>query len=58
MMSASVRETLGYVYLVTNQGTLALGRTTFSNAVWKAAELLARGDPEGATVAGFPQCRK
>ena len=44
MMSASVRETLGYVYLVTNQGTLALGRTTFSNAVWKAAELLARGE--------------
>ena len=38
MMSASVRETLGYVYLVTNQGTLALGRTTFSNAVWEASK--------------------
>jgi hypothetical protein len=27
----------GYVYLVTNQGTLALGRTGFSAAVWEAA---------------------
>ena len=30
------RSPLGYVYLVTNQGTLALGHTTFSNApVWQ-----------------------
>ena len=29
---------IGYVYLVTNQGTLALGHTTFSNAVWKASK--------------------
>ena len=27
---------LNYVYLVTNQGTLALGRTGFSHAVWDA----------------------
>jgi hypothetical protein len=27
----------GYVYLVTNQGTLALGRTAFGAAVWNAA---------------------
>jgi hypothetical protein len=26
----------GYIYLVTNQGTLALGRTAFSAAVWNA----------------------
>ena len=32
------RSPLGYVYLVTNQGTLALGRTTFSNAVWEASK--------------------
>ena len=31
------RSPTGYVYLVTNQGTLALGRTTLSAAVWKAA---------------------
>jgi hypothetical protein len=31
------RSPNGYVYLVTNQGTLALGRTTFSAAVWEAA---------------------
>ena len=30
--------THGYVYLVTNQGTLALGRTDFSAAVWKASK--------------------
>ena len=30
--------TAGYVYLVTNQGTLALGRTEFSSAVWAAGE--------------------
>jgi hypothetical protein len=31
------RSPTGYVYVVTNQGTLALGRTTFSAAVWEAA---------------------
>jgi hypothetical protein len=32
------RSPLGYVYLVTNQGTLALGRSTFSKAVWEASK--------------------
>ncbi|HWI01051.1 MAG TPA: hypothetical protein VNT27_12035 [Propionibacteriaceae bacterium] len=27
----------GYIYLVSNQGTLALGRTPFSAAIWEAA---------------------
>ncbi|HEV2931003.1 MAG TPA: HNH endonuclease, partial [Propionibacteriaceae bacterium] len=31
------RSPQGYVYLVTNQGTLALGRNDFSRAVWSAA---------------------
>ena len=31
------RSPIGYIYLVTNQGTLALGRTNFSTAVWKAS---------------------
>jgi hypothetical protein len=31
------RSPTGYVYLVSNQGTLALGRTAFSAAVWNAA---------------------
>ena len=31
------RSPTGYVYLVTNQGTLALGRTNFSAAVWQAS---------------------
>jgi hypothetical protein len=31
------RSPCGYVYLVTNQGTLALGRTDFSAAVWEAS---------------------
>jgi hypothetical protein len=31
------RSPCGYIYLVTNQGTLALGRTAFSAAVWDAA---------------------
>src|SRR5829696_8178486 len=31
------RSPIGYVYLVTNQGTLALGRTHFSNTVWQAS---------------------
>jgi hypothetical protein len=31
------RSPTGYVYLVTNQGTLPLGRTTFSAAVWRAS---------------------
>jgi hypothetical protein len=32
-----IRSPLGYVYLVTNQGTLGLGRTPFSAAVWEAS---------------------
>jgi hypothetical protein len=32
------RSPTGYIYLVTNQGTLALGRTAFSAAVWQASE--------------------
>ncbi|HJY43512.1 MAG TPA: hypothetical protein VJ301_02760, partial [Propionibacteriaceae bacterium] len=32
------RSPIGYVYLVTNQGTLALGRTDFSAAVWEASK--------------------
>jgi hypothetical protein len=32
------RSPIGYIYLVTNQGTLALGRTDFSAAVWEAAK--------------------
>ena len=31
------RSPTGYIYLVTNQGTLALGRTPFSAAVWEAS---------------------
>jgi len=31
------RSPNGYLWLVTNQGTLALGRTAFSAAVWQAA---------------------
>ena len=31
------RSPIGHVYLVTNQGTLALGRTNFSAAVWQAS---------------------
>jgi len=31
------RSPYGFVYLVTNQGTLALGRTDFSAAVWEAS---------------------
>ena len=31
------RSPAGYIYLVTNQGTLALGRTNFSAAVWQAS---------------------
>jgi hypothetical protein len=30
------RSPSGYLWLVTNQGTLALGRTAFSRAVWEA----------------------
>jgi hypothetical protein len=33
------RSPTGYIYLVTNQGTLALGRTAFSAAVWNVAAL-------------------
>jgi hypothetical protein len=32
------RSPCGYIYLVTNQGTLALGRTNFSAAVWEASK--------------------
>jgi hypothetical protein len=32
------RSPIGYIYLVTNQGTLALGRTDFSAAVWRASK--------------------
>jgi hypothetical protein len=32
------RSPAGYVYLVTNQGTLTLGRTAFSDAIWQAAK--------------------
>ena len=39
------RSPQGYVYLVTNQGTLALGRSEFSRAVWSAAQ------PQPETVA-------
>jgi Domain of unknown function (DUF222) len=38
------RSPTGYIYLVTNQGTLALGRTTFSAAVWQASK------PEPAAI--------
>ena len=31
------RSPLGYHYLVTNQGTLPLGRTPFAQAIWRAA---------------------
>ena len=31
------RSPYGFVYLVTNQGTLALGRTDFSAAIWEAS---------------------
>jgi hypothetical protein len=33
-----LRSPVGYVYLVTNQGTLALGRTPFSAAIWEASK--------------------
>ena len=33
------RSPCGYVYLVTNQGTLALGRTEFSRTVWNAVQI-------------------
>jgi hypothetical protein len=32
------RSPIGYVYLVTDQGTIALGRTEFSDAVWQASK--------------------
>jgi hypothetical protein len=32
------RSPCGYVYIVTNQGTLALGLTDFSAAVWEASK--------------------
>jgi hypothetical protein len=32
------RSPIGYIYLVTNQGTLALGRTDFSAAIWHASK--------------------
>ena len=39
------RSPTGHVYLVTNQGTLALGRTDYSAAVWQASK------PKPATIA-------
>ena len=39
------RSPQGYVYLVTNQGTLALGRTDFSAAVWTAAQPVRQAVP-------------
>jgi hypothetical protein len=36
------RSPTGYIYIVTNQGTLALGRTSFSAAVWQASKPLVR----------------
>jgi hypothetical protein len=39
------RSPCGHIYLVTNQGTLALGRTDFSAAVWEASK------PKPATIA-------
>ena len=38
------RSPTGYIYIVTNQGTLALGRTDFSAAVWEA------GAPKPAAI--------
>jgi hypothetical protein len=38
------RSPNGYLWLVTNQGTLALGRTAFSAAVWDA------GAPKPAAI--------
>ena len=32
------RSPTGYIYLVTNQGTLSLGRTPFSAAIWDASK--------------------
>ena len=48
------RSPTGYVYLVTNQGTLTLGRTDFSAAVWAAAK------PTGSRLQGgdFGECRR
>jgi hypothetical protein len=39
------RSPTGYIYLVTNQGTLPLGRNSFSAAVWQAST------PKPATIA-------
>jgi hypothetical protein len=39
------RSPVGYVYIVTNQGTLALGRTAFSAAVWDASKPQPRAIP-------------
>ena len=38
------RSPIGYIYLVTNQGTLALGQTDFSAAIWQASK------PKPATI--------
>jgi hypothetical protein len=42
------RSPTGYVYLVTNQGTLSLGRTAFSAAVWNAAA------PKPSAISALP----
>jgi hypothetical protein len=39
------RSPQGYVYVVTNQGTLALGRTGFADAVWNAAQSTSEAVP-------------
>ena len=41
------RSPRGYLYLVTNQGTLPLGRTPFAQAIWRAAT-----DPPDTVAAG------
>ena len=44
-----IRSPIGYVNLVTNQGTLGLGHTPFSAAVWEASKpSQAQSDTSGA----------
>jgi hypothetical protein len=38
------RSPTGYIYLVTNQGILALGRRPFSAAIWEASKPKATAD--------------
>jgi hypothetical protein len=49
------RSPTGFVYIVTNQGTLALGRTAFSDAVWEASygrSAPVRSSPSSASISG------